>query len=394
MNISKEISKYEKELIDLRRHFHQYPELGFQEFKTQDFIMDYLERLGLEPKKMAKTGVVALLKGKGPGKTLLLRADMDALKVEEETEVDYKSKNKGIMHACGHDGHMAMLLIAAKILSENADKFSGNIKFVFQPNEEDAGAYLMVEEGVLENPKVDAAIAIHLWSPIETGKMSIQEGPVMAAMDIFRLEIFGKGGHTALPQEAIDPVYIASQIVVNLLSIQAKEINALTPTTISVAKLVSETAPNIIPGSAELEGTIRYLYKGGKDSLEKPLERFERIVKGICETYGASYNLEITPSNFVVDNDARLVNLIKENANNLIGERNIVPYQTMAGEDFSEFSKNIPSCLFFVGTRNVEKETHYPHHHPRFNIDEDALALGVEMHVRNTLSFLNNNQEV
>ncbi len=394
MDISKEVIKYKDELVSIRRHLHVNPELGFEEFKTQEYIINYLENLGLKPEKIARTGVVALLKGNGDGKTVMLRADMDALMVEEENEVEYKSKNQGIMHACGHDGHMAMLLIAAKILTENRDSFSGNVKFVFQPNEEDAGAYLMVEEGVLENPKVDAAIAIHLWSPIETGKMSIQEGPVMGAMDIFRLEIFGKGGHTALPQEAIDPVYIASQIVVNLLSIQAKEINALTPTTISVAKLVSGTAPNIIPGSAELEGTIRYLYKGGKDSLEKPLERFERIVKGICETYGASYNLEITPSNFVVDNDASLVNLIKENANNLIGERNLVPYQTMAGEDFSEFSKNIPSCLFFVGTRNVEKETHYPHHHPRFNIDEDALALGVEMHVRNTLSFLNNNQEV
>lgn len=365
------------------------PELGFEEFKTQEYIINYLESLGLKPEKLARTGVVALLKGNGDGKTVMLRADMDALMVEEENEVEYKSKNQGIMHACGHDGHMAMLLIAAKILTENQDSFSGNVKFVFQPNEEDAGAYLMVEEGVLENPKVDAAIAIHLWSPIETGKMSIQEGPVMGAMDIFRLEIFGKGGHTALPQEAIDPVYIASQIVVNLLSIQAKEINALTPTTISVAKLVSGTAPNIIPGSAELEGTIRYLYKGEKDSLEKPLERFERIVKGICETYGASYNLEITPSNFVVDNDASLVNLIKENANNLIGERNIVPYQTMAGEDFSEFTKEIPSCLFFVGTKNEEKQTHYPHHHSKFNINEESLKLGVEMHIRNTLKYLN-----
>lgn len=389
MNISKEISKYEKELIDLRRHFHQYPELGFQEFKTQDFIINYLERLGLEPKKMAKTGVVALLKGKGPGKTLLLRADMDALKVQEETEVDYKSKNKGIMHACGHDGHMAMLLIAAKILSENADKFSGNIKFVFQPNEEDAGAYLMVEEGVLENPKVDAAMAIHLWTPIETGKMSIQEGPIMGAMDIFRLEIVGKGGHTALPQEALDPIYIASQIVINLQSIQSKEINVLTPTIISVAKLVSGTAPNIIPGNAELEGTIRYLYKGDENSIERPIERFERVVKGICETYGATYNLEVTPSNFVVENDGEIANLIKENAKDLIGGENIVSYQTMAGEDFSEFTKEIPSCLFFVGTKNEEKQTHYPHHHSKFNIDEESLKLGVEMHIRNTLKYLN-----
>ncbi|MFB0972818.1 MAG: amidohydrolase [Neofamilia sp.] len=264
MDISKEVNKYIDELIILRRHFHMYPELGFQEFKTQEYIVNYLvnylENLGLSPKRMAKTGVVALLEGNGPGKTLMLRADMDAVMVEEEADVDYKSKNPGIMHACGHDGHMAMMLITAKILTENKDKFSGNVKFVFQPNEEDAGAYLMVREGVLENPKVDAAMAIHLWSPIETGMMSIQEGPVMGAMDIFRLEILGKGGHTALPQDALDPIYIASQVVINIQAIQTKEINPLTPTTISVAKLVSGTSPNIIPSKAELEGTIRYLY--------------------------------------------------------------------------------------------------------------------------------------
>lgn len=394
MDISKEVNKYTDELIMLRRHFHMYPELGFQEFKTQEYIINYLENLGLNPKKMAKTGVVALLEGNSPGKTLMLRADMDALMVEEETDEDYKSKNPGTMHACGHDGHMAMMLITAKILTENKDKFSGNVKFVFQPNEEDAGAYLMVEEGVLENPKVDAAMAIHLWSPIETGMMSIQEGPVMGAMDIFRLEILGKGGHTALPQDALDPIYIASQIVINIQAIQTKEINPLTPTTISVAKLVSGTSPNIIPSKAELEGTIRYLYKGDKNSLENPLGRFERIVKGICDTYGASYNLEITPSNFVVDNDSEIANLIKKNAEELIGSENIVPYQTMAGEDFSEFTKEIPACLFFVGMKNIEKNTHYPHHHPKFNIDEDALALGVEMHVRNTLRYLNDLEEV
>lgn len=394
MDISKEVNKYIDELIILRRHFHMYPELGFQEFKTQEYIINYLENLGLNPKKMAKTGVVALLEGNSPGKTLMLRADMDALMVEEETDEDYKSRNPGTMHACGHDGHMAMMLITAKILTENKDKFSGNVKFVFQPNEEDAGAYLMVEEGVLENPKVDAAMAIHLWSPIETGMMSIQEGPVMGAMDIFRLEILGKGGHTALPQDALDPIYIASQIVINIQAIQTKEINPLTPTTISVAKLVSGTSPNIIPSKAELEGTIRYLYKGDKNSLENPLGRFERIVKGICDTYGASYNLEITPSNFVVDNDSEIANLIKKNAEELIGSENIVPYQTMAGEDFSEFTKEIPACLFFVGMKNIEKNTHYPHHHPKFNIDEDALALGVEMHVRNTLRYLNDLEEV
>lgn len=389
MDILKNINEYNDELIQLRRHFHQNPELGFQEFETQKMIMEYLENLGLNPKKMARTGVVCLLEGGEPGKTVLLRADMDALPVREENDFDFKSNNEGIMHACGHDAHMAMLLVAAKILTKNKDKLKGNIKFAFQPNEEDAGAYLMVEEGILENPKVDGAMAIHIWSPIETGKMSIQEGPVMGAMDIFNLEIIGKGGHTALPQEAIDPILIASQIVVGTQAIQTKEINVLTPTIISFAKFIAGTASNIIPESVTIEGTIRYLYKGDNDSVEKPLVRFERVVEGICKTYGADYNLKITPSNFVVDNDSTLAQIARENASKLIGGENLVPYQTMAGEDFSEFGKEIPSCLFFVGSGNKEKGTDYPHHHPQFDIDEDALILGVQMHLMNALKFLN-----
>lgn len=389
MDILRDISNYEDELIELRRYFHQNPELGFQEFNTQGKIIEYLENLGLKVEKMAKTGVVALLEGSEAGKTLLLRADMDALPVTEENDFEFKSCNEGIMHACGHDAHMAMLLVAAKILTKNKDKLKGNVKFVFQPNEEDAGAYLMVEEGVLENPKVDGAMAIHIWSPIETGKMSIQEGPVMGAMDIFKLEVIGKGGHTALPQEAIDPILIASQIVVGSQSIQTKEINVLTPTIISFAKFISGTASNIIPEKVTMEGTIRYLYKGDDNSIEKPLVRFKRVVDGICKTYGADYNLEFTPSNFVVDNDSTLAQVARENASELIGGENLVSYQTMAGEDFSEFGKEIPSCLFFVGSGNKEKGTDYPHHHPKFNIDEDALILGVQMHVMNAVKFLN-----
>ncbi len=386
-----ELMKFDElseELKELRRYFHKNPELGFNEYKTQKKIIEYLKELNLNPQVIAKTGVVAILEGNHPGRTLLIRADMDALPIEEETKVDYSSTNKGIMHACGHDAHVAMLLVAAKVLSKMKDKIHGNVKFVFQPNEEDAGAYLMVEEKVLENPKVDAAVALHIWSPIETGKISIQAGPVMGAMDIFKIKIKGKGGHTALPQEALDPILIASNIVIAIQSIQTKEINALTPTIISVAKIHAGTSSNIIPESAELEGTIRYLYKGEDNSLEKPRVRFERIVAGICETFGGKYEMEISPSNFVVDNDPELAQLIKDNATDLVGANNIVPYQTIAGEDFSEFGRDIPSCLFFVGSGNKEKGTDYPHHHPKFNIDEDALFTGMKMHVLNALKFL------
>ncbi len=387
MEIKDQIKALEDELIAVRRDFHQYPELGFQEFRTQEKIMQYLEKCGLKPKKMAKTGVVALLEGAGEGPTLLMRADMDALPVTEENDVSYKSVNEGVMHACGHDGHMAMLLVAAKILTQNKDKLQGKIKFVFQPNEEDAGAKFMVEEGVLENPRVDAATAIHLWSPIETGKISVTPGPVMGAMDIFRIRIKGKGGHTAMPQEAKDPVIIAAQIIMGAQVIQTQQINVLTPTIISFAKVDTGTSSNIIPEEAVLEGTLRYLYKGGDDSLERPRKRLEKVVAGICQTFDAQYEIEFMPSNFTVENDAKLANMIKKIAEELVGPDNVIPYMTMAGEDFSEFTKQIPSTFYFVGIGNKDKGTDYPHHHPRFNIDENALSIGVEMHVRSALEY-------
>lgn len=388
MDIKKEIENLNHELINLRRNFHQYPELGFEEFRSQEVIIKYLEECGLNPQKMTKTGVVALLEGDKPGKTLLMRADMDALPVTEENDLPYKSKNEGIMHACAHDGHMAMLLVAAKILSKHKDKITGNIKFVFQPNEEDAGAKFMVEDGVLENPKVDAAVAIHLWSPIETGKISVSEGPVMGAMDSFKIVIKGKGGHTAMPQEAVDPVIIAAQIIMGAQIIQTKQINALTPTLLTFAKIDSGTASNIIPEKVTMEGTLRYLYKGGPNSIERPRERLEKIVAGICQTFDAGYEIEFIPSNFTVENEPKLTKKIQRIAGELVGEENVVPYVTMAGEDFSEFTTEIPSTFYFVGMGNKEKGTDYPHHHPKFDIDEDALAIGVEMHVRSALDYL------
>ena len=389
MYIKKQIEELNDEIVMLRRDFHQHPELGFEEFRTSAIIANYLEELGLEVQRnVAKTGVVALLKGMAEGPTLLMRADMDALPITEENDVFYKSVNPGKMHACGHDGHMAMLLVAAKILSKNRDKLYGSIKFVFQPNEEDAGAKFMVEEGVLENPKVNAAVAIHLWSPIETGKMSISVGPVMGAMDIFNIVIKGKGGHTAMPQYAIDPVIVAAQIIMGAQIIQTKQINVLTPTIISFAKVNAGTSSNIIPETVEMQGTLRYLYKGGPDSIERPRERLEKIVKGICETFSTAYEIEFQTSNFTVSNDPVMTNIVRKIAIDMVGEENLVPYQTMAGEDFSEFTNDIPSTFYFVGIGNKVKGTDYPHHHPKFDIDEDALAIGVEMHVRTALEYL------
>lgn len=389
MDVKAKANDFKEELIRLRRDFHEHPELGFQEFRSQAIIENYLKECGLEVNRMAKTGVVALLKGEQAGPTLLMRADMDALPMTEENDVPYKSKNEGVMHSCGHDGHMAMLLVAAKILSTNKDKLYGNIKFVFQPNEEDAGAKYMVEEGVLQNPKVDACVAIHLWSQIESGKMGISEGPVMGAHENFKIVIKGKGGHSAMPHDAIDPVLIASQIVVAAQAVQTKQINVLRPTLINFSTIHAGTASNIIPESVTMTGTLRYLYAGGADTVERPRQRLEKVVAGICETFNAGHEIEFIPSNFTVINDAKVANIVKKIAVEMVGEENVAPYVTMAGEDFSEFSiEGTPSTLYFVGVGNSEKGTDYPHHHSKFNIDEDALSIGTDMHVRTALEYL------
>lgn len=389
MKIKSEVKKLAAEVIGLRRTLHKYPELGFQEYRTSEIVVDYLRGCGLEVRRIAGTGVVGLLAGKMPGRTLLLRADMDALPITEQNEVDYKSLHSGIMHACGHDGHMAMLLVAAKILSGFRDDLAGKIKFVFQPNEELAGAKMMIEKGVLDDPQVDAALAVHLWTPIRTGKLGITGGPVMAAQDNYRLIITGRGGHTASPQAAIDPIITAASIIQAVQMIQTREIDVLKPTQIMFGKIQGGTAPNIIPDQVELEGSLRWLYEGGPDSEENPHQRFERIVKGLCEAHRTGYSLEFIPSSSAVINNPGLAALVKKAAESVAGRvGDIIDNVCMAGEDFGEFGARVPSVLYFIGAGNKDKLADFPHHHPCFNIDEDALVCGVEMHVRTALLFL------
>ena len=392
MDIQKDIESLKKELIDLRRDFHKHPEVGFEEFRSSEIIANYLRECGLEVTTgIAKTGVVGLLRGNESGKTILLRADMDALPVLEENDVEYKSAYEGKSHACGHDGHMAMLLIAAKILSQYKDKLKGNVKFLFQPNEEDAGAKFMIEEGVLENPKVDAAHAIHLWTPINSGDVGISPGPVMGAHDNFKITINGKGGHTSAPQISIDPIIAAAAVIQTAQTIQSREINVLNPTSLMFGKINAGTAPNIIPEKVELEGSLRYLYAGDDNSEEKPRVRFKRLVDSVCQVYRTTCEVEFFPSSLAVINDPSLADMIKNETQQILNRHNgsVVPYVCMAGEDFSEFGNRVPSVLTFVGAGNEEKSCNYPHHHPKFNIDEDAMFTGVEIHIRSVFKFLN-----
>jgi len=395
MNIKKQITSLKDELIEVRRDFHKHPELGFEEHRTSEIVANYLEKCGLNVKRgIAKTGVVALLEKNVQDSTLLLRADMDALPIQEENEAPYKSINNGVMHACGHDAHTAILLVAAKILSGYQEKIKGNIKFVFQPNEETyggvCGSKAVIEEGVLENPQVNAAMALHLWTPIETGKIGIIEGPITATLENFNIKIKGKGGHTGYPENAVDPIITAANIIQTIQIIQTREISSLKPTIIMFTKILSGIKANIIPDTISLEGTIRYLYKGGENNQEELEKKFERIVKAICKAHRADYELKFNIEDNAVTNDSDMTELVRSTAEKVLGSsKRVIPYMCTAGEDFSEFADRVPSVLYFVGAGSKEKESNYPHHSPRFNIDEDAMLIGLEMHVRSTLKFFN-----
>lgn len=390
MNIKEEIKELEPELIKLRRDFHKHPELGWEEVRTAGIVAEYLRELGLEVTEgVSKTGVVGLLRGEKPGKTLLLRADMDALPVEEENDFEYKSQNEGLMHACGHDGHTAMLLVAAKILSRKIDEIAGNIKFVFQPNEETEAARFMIEEGVMEDPKVDAAMGIHLWTPIESGKIGLAPEAVMGGLYEFEIIIKGKGGHTSAPHLSKDPIIAGTNIIQQAQIIQTREIDPMKATTIVFGQFQAGNATNIIPEKAHLKGTIRYLYQGGRNTDEKPRRRLERIVAGVCNTSDLEYEIKYPATSSPVYNDPELVLDLEEIAAKVAGgTENLTEYRCLAGEDFGEFSTYVPSVFYFVGTGNAEKGTDYPHHHPKFDIDEDTLKTGVEMHVRSALNYL------
>ncbi len=387
--IQKRIHELRYEVIDLRRDFHMYPELGFDEFETAAKIENYLQNLGYTTKRLAETGVVTVLDSGHPGPCLMLRADMDALPITEENDVSYKSKNDGVMHACGHDSHMAMLLAAAKVLKENQERLTGKIKFVFQPDEEVAGAVKMVSQGVLENPKVDAVMGLHIWSLIPSGRVSISSGVVMGGMDVFKMKVKGRGGHTGYPHEAVDPVIAAASIIQSVQAVQTREIDAQNPTIIMFGKLAAGKKSNIIPEEVYLEGTIRFLTDTDADDPQNPTNRFIRICESICRAHQCDYEINIEHENIPLVNDENMADLAKKVAADVFGSPDIIDAgQYIASEDFSEYSSRIPGVFVFLGCADKDKQTHIPLHNPKFNIDEDVLTKGVELHVKGALEFL------
>ena len=363
----------------MRRDFHIHPELGFQEVRTGGIVAKELEALGLEVTKgIGKTGVVALMEGSKPGPTLLIRFDMDALPIVEETGAEYASQNKGVMHACGHDGHTAVGLTVAKILQNHRDQLAGTIKFCFQPAEEGfngeecGGNEMMIRDGVMEAPHVDKTLSLHVWNDQPVGWLGVGSGPVMAGAEMFTVKLTGRGGHGAAPHLTIDPIVAAAQIVTALQTISSRNVAPLKSSVVSVTTVHSGTTFNVIPQEAELTGTIRTF---DPEVRAEVLKRFEAIVRGIGETMGCQVQMEVIRVTPAVINDASLARRVQETARRVLptSDLDTSSYMTMGAEDMAFMQEMVPGCYFFVGSNNKARHLDYGHHHPKFDIDEEAL---------------------
>ncbi|RYX80691.1 amidohydrolase [bacterium] len=380
---------WEEDAIALRRDFHAHPELGFEETRSAAIVAERLRALGMEVREgVGRTGVIALLRGEaGDGPCVLVRADMDALPIEEANDWEWKSENKGAMHACGHDAHMAIGLSVARLLAEQKATLRGSVKFMFQPAEEGlGGAGKMIEDGLLLDPKPDFALALHVWSPLEKGLIGVAAGPVMACTDEFRARIIGKGGHGAMPEQTVDAVLMAAHTVVALQTIVSRNVKPLEAGVVTVGKIESGTAFNVIPGEAILSGTTRAFSDDVRALLEK---RVREIVEVQPKVFGGESELTWITGFPAVVNDADVVERLIPTFEEVAGEGNVIEFEpTLGAEDMSVVLQHIPGCYFFVGARNEEIDAVYPHHHPKFNIDESAVLLGVRAMVEATKNLL------
>lgn len=387
MNVRELSEKYKEELIALRREFHKNPELGWEEIRTGKRVEEELKKIGIGVERVAKTGIVGTLKGREGGKVVALRADMDALPIEEaNNDIPYKSKNKGVMHACGHDGHTAMLLIAAKVLWELRDQIKGTVKFIFQPAEEPIqGGKMMLDEGVMEG--VDAILGIHIWSQLPTGKVSLEPGPRFAAGDRFKITVKGKGSHGAVPHLGVDAIVVASAIVMNLQTIVSREIDPLEPVVVSIGTVNGGFNFNVICNEVVLEGTTRSF---NQDIQNRFPDRIRRIVDNVASSFNAKAEVDYTIGSLSCINHPAISQIAKAGITKLYGEDVVINFEKiMGGEDFAYLIQTVPGIIVFLGGGNKAKNTTYPHHHEKFNIDEDALPVGTSLYAQFALDFLN-----
>jgi amidohydrolase len=369
--------KYSQEVIASRRHLHAHPELSYQEFKTAAYVASTLRSFGMEPMEgIATTGVLAEVKGKNPGKKLVaLRADMDALPIREANDVPYKSTNEGIMHACGHDAHTASLLGTARILHELRNEFEGTVRFLFQPGEEKnpGGASYMIRDGALENPRPASIVGQHVFPLLPAGKVGFREGMYMASADEIYLKVIGKGGHGASPDLAIDPIVIASHIIIALQQIISRNASPKQPTVLTFGRIIGEGATNIIPNEVNIAGTFRAMNEVWRESA---LIKIKKMAESIAEGMGGRCEVNISRGYPYLENNPILTRSIKKAAEEYLGKENVEDLDiTLGAEDFAYYSQVVPASFYRLGTGNPSKGITSNFHTPTFNIDEDALKV-------------------
>ncbi len=385
--ILKKVEENKSELIALRRNFHQIPELGFSEIKTSAAIADYLKKLGLSVQTgVAKTGVVALLEGGKPGPTILYRADMDALPIEEKNQISYCSRHPGRMHACGHDAHIAMALMTAKILAENRDQLSGKVKFVFQPAEETVdGAKKMIAAGALENPSPDAAFGMHVWNRLPVGKVVAQPGPLMAASEKFDVSISGKLTHGAMPEGGADSIVAASAFIQQIQTVVSRRLDPREKAVVSIGTIHGGQARNTVGGNVELKGTIRTFSKEVAALINSEIRK---VAAGVEVGFGVKVEISIEETSPAVINDVAISKIARKSAEDVVGKENVVDYEPQMGsEDMSEFLNRIPGCFLFIGSQNEKIGKAAPHHNPHFDIDEESLVIGTKIALNFILNY-------
>lgn len=392
-NIRDEVDEILPGVIADRRHLHEHPELGFQEYETAEFVRQRLEALGVEDIRTGinVTGVTGLIHGtaEGPGRNVLVRADMDALPIHEENDVEYSSTKEGVMHACGHDAHTSILLGLARVLTERKDQFSGTVKVLFQPAEElpPGGAKGMIEAGVLNDPPIEAVFGLHMSQGDPVGKIIVGAGPVMAAADGFDIVVRGKGGHGASPHECVDPVVVGSQIVVALQSLVSRNVDPMDSAVVSTCVFQSGHAFNVIPDTARLAGTVRTFKAETRDLMEK---RVAEVANGVATALGAEADVTYTRGYPATVNDEVMTELAREAAIEVVGEENVIELEPkMGAEDFSYFLEDKPGSYFFVGSKNEDKGLVWGHHHPKFDIDEESLGAGLATMATSVLKYMN-----
>jgi amidohydrolase len=379
------------ELVAVRRDLHQHPEIGFEEVRTAGIVAARLRALGLEPRTgVGRTGVVAVVRGGRPGKTVLLRADMDALPIQEENDTPYRSQAPGRMHACGHDCHVSILLAVAKALVAGAKDMAGQAVLVFQPAEElggpKGGAEAMILDGVLDEPKPDAAFGLHVWQDLPVGTVGVTPGPWMAAVDEFSVTVKGRGAHAAMPQASFDPVVCLAHVVTALQTIASRSVDPFQQVVVSVTQLRAGTAFNIIPATAWMNGTTRVFDRALWARLPG---LFERVVQGVAQAHGCDAEVLYERGNQPTVNDPALCRFARAAAAEVVGGTHVHDdVRTMGGEDFSAFLARVPGVFIAIGSRNESRGLTYDHHHPRFDVDEDALRIGAEVLLRTARGFL------